>query len=165
MTTEITNSAVDRDQLQARMPNPAFVVGGVYEALMDFNKAVEPSGLSAAVRELVNIRASQLNGCGVCNVQHARLAKRRGETNERIWAIAGWRDAPYFTAAERAALALTEAVTLLDGRPDPVPQGVWDEAERHFDEQQLAALVLGIAMVNFWNRLNVTTRQVAGQEW
>ncbi|MET0692415.1 MAG: carboxymuconolactone decarboxylase family protein [Propionibacteriaceae bacterium] len=164
MTTDITATLVDGQQLQARMPNPAFVVPGVYEALMAFNKAMQPSGLSTTVRELVNIRASQINGCGVCNVQHARLAKRRGEPDEKIWAIAGWRDAPYFTAAERAALALTEAITVL-GQPNPVPDEVWEEAARHYDEQQLAALVLNIAMVNLWNRLNVSTRQVAGQEW
>lgn len=165
MTTHTTTDANDATQLTARMPHPAFVVPGVFEALMQFNQAVDRSGLPAAVRELVNLRASQINGCGVCNVQHARLAKRRGETDERIWAIAGWRDAPYFSGPERAALALTEAVTRLDDRADPVPAEVWDQAARHFDEQQLAALLLTISMVNLWNRLNVATRQVAGQEW
>jgi AhpD family alkylhydroperoxidase len=165
MTTDLTTETAGPEQLQARMPAPAFVVPGVFDALMQFNKALGRSGLPVSVQELVNIRASQLNGCGVCNVQHARLAKRRGETDERIWAIAGWRDAPYFSGAERAALALTESVTLLDGRPDPVPDDVWAEAARHYDEQQLAALLLTIAMVNLWNRLNVSTRQVAGQEW
>lgn len=161
MTTDIADTVT----LTARMAHPVFVVTGVHESLMQFNRALSGSGLPAPVQELVNIRASQINGCGVCNVQHARLAQRRGETDERLWAIAGWRDAPYFTAAERAALALTEAVTRLDDRADPVPAAVWDEAARHFDEQQLAALLLTISMVNLWNRLNVATRQVAGQEW
>jgi alkylhydroperoxidase family enzyme len=95
---------------------------------------------------------------------HARSLKKSGETDERLFSVAAWRDAPYFTDAERAALALTEAATRLSDRADPVPDEIWDEAARHFDEQKLAALVLAIAVINVWNRLNVTTRQVAG-EW
>ena len=83
---------------------------------------------------------------------------------ERINTVAAWRDVSYFTEAERAALALTEAATRLADRPDPVPDDVWDEAARHYDEAQLAALVLAIATINTWNRLNVTTRQIGG-EW
>lgn len=116
-------------------------------------------GLSPITRELVHIRASQINGCGVCSVQHPRIARKLGETDERIWAIAGWRDAPYFDDAERAALALAEAVTRLADRAEGVPDEVWDEAVRHYDERQLGALVLTIAAVNLWNRLNVTTRR------
>ncbi len=108
------------------------------------------------------MRASQINGCGVCLVGHVRGAKKRGETDDRIAAVAGWRDAPFFTEAERAALALTEAVTRLSDRSDPVPDAVWEEAARHYDEGQLATLVLAIANINVWNRLNVATRQVAG---
>jgi alkylhydroperoxidase family enzyme len=95
---------------------------------------------------------------------HWRNLKRAGDTDERIFAVAAWRDAPYFTDAERAALALTEAVTRLADRPDPVPDEIWNEAARHFDESALAALLLDIAQINVWNRLNVATRQVAG-EW
>ena len=90
--------------------------------------------------------------------------KKAGETDERLFAVAGWRDAPYFTEAERAALALTEAATRLSDRSDPVPDEVWEDAARHYDEQALAALVIAIATINVWNRLNVVTRQVAG-EW
>jgi AhpD family alkylhydroperoxidase len=135
------------------------------DALMALGKAIDGTELPAATRELVHIRASQINGCGVCAVQHPRIARRRGETDERIWAISGWRDAPYFDPAERAALALAEAVTRLADRSEAVPDDVWDEAARHYDEAQLAALVLTIASVNLWNRLNVATRQVAGVEW
>jgi AhpD family alkylhydroperoxidase len=151
--------------LQARMANPAFAVPGAMDALQALGKAVAAAGVPARTLELVHLRASQINGCGVCGVQHARLARRHGETDERIWAIPGWRDAPYFDPAERAALALAEAVTRLADRPDPVPDDVWDEAARHYDEAALAALLMSIGAVNLWNRLNVATHQVAGVSW
>ncbi len=151
--------------LQARMINPAFAVPGAMDALMALGKALGASGLPETTRELVHIRASQINGCGVCLVQHPRIAKRNGETDERIWAIAGWRDAPYFDDAERAALALAESVTRLADRGDAVPDEVWNQAASHYDERQLGALVLTISGVNLWNRLNTATRQVAGLEW
>jgi AhpD family alkylhydroperoxidase len=151
--------------IQARMTNPAFVVPDAMQALQALGKAVQKSGVPAKTLELVNLRASQINGCGVCAVQHPRIAKKLGETDERLFAVAAWREAPYFTDAERAALSLTEAATRLSDRADPVPDEIWDEAARHYDEQALAALVLNIASINVWNRLNVTTRQVAGQEW
>jgi alkylhydroperoxidase family enzyme len=91
-------------------------------------------------------------------------AKQAGETDERLYAAAAWRVAPYFTDAERAALALTEAVTRLSNCADPVSDEIWDEAARHYDERPLAALVIAIAGSNLWNRLNVATRQVAG-DW
>ena len=113
---------------------------------------------------LVELRASQINGCSVCVDMHARQVRQAGETDERLFTVAAWRDAPYFSDAERAALAFTEAVTRICDRADPVPDEVWNEAVRHYDEQALAALILAIATINVWNRLNVTTRQVAG-EW
>ena len=87
--------------------------------------------------------------------------KREGETDARCFTVAAWRDAPYFTDAERAALALAEAVTRLSDRPDPVPDEVWNEAARHYDERALAALLVAVATINVWNRLNVATKQVA----
>lgn len=156
---------METSPLQARATNPAFSVPGAMDALMALDKAVGAAGLSPITRELVHIRASQINGCSVCAVQHPRIARRHGETDERIWAISGWRDAPYFDDAERAALALAEAVTRLADGSDGVPDDVWQAAADHYDEPQLAALVMTIAHVNLWNRLNVTTRQVAGQEW
>jgi alkylhydroperoxidase family enzyme len=93
---------------------------------------------------------------------HARDLKQMGEHDEQIWAVAAWRESPHFDDAERAALALAEAATRLSDRSDPVPDDLWAEAARHYDEHQLAALILGIGGINFWNRLNVTTRQVAG---
>jgi AhpD family alkylhydroperoxidase len=151
--------------MQARMTNPAMVVPDALAALQALAAAVENAGVEKRTLELVHLRASQINGCGVCCVQHPRIAKRLGETDERLYAVAGWRDAPYFTDAERAALALCEAVTRISDRGDPVSDDVWDEATRHYDEQQLAALTLSIAGVNLWNRLNVATHQVAGATW
>ena len=110
---------------------------------------------------LVHLRASQINGCSVCVDMHPLMLKKAGETDERRFAVAAWRDARYFSDADRVALALTEAATRLSDRADPVPDEVWDEAARHYDEKALAALVIEIALINVWNRFNVTTRQVA----
>ena len=151
--------------LQARMTHPAFVVPGAFDALQALAKSIHNTGISPKLLELINLRASQINGCGVCAVQHPRIARRLGETDDRLFAVAAWRDAPYFTDAERAALALTEAATRMSDREEPVPDEIWDEAARHYDETELAGLVLAIASINVWNRLNVATRQVAGQEW
>jgi AhpD family alkylhydroperoxidase len=150
--------------MHARMANPAMVVPGALEALQSLWGSVTKSGLPQATLDLVHLRASQINGCGVCLDMHAQSARTSGELDARQFSVAGWRDTPYFNEAERAALALTEAVTRLSDRSEPVPDEIWDEAARHYDESALAALVLAIASVNVWNRLNVTTRQVAG-EW
>jgi AhpD family alkylhydroperoxidase len=134
------------------------------QALLALNAATEKSGIPASVLGLSHLRASQINGCSVCVDMGWRMLRKAGETDERIFAVAAWRDAPYFTDGERAALALTEAVTRLSDRSDPVPDEIWQEATHHYDEPALAGLILSIAMTNVWNRLNVTTRQVAG-EW
>jgi AhpD family alkylhydroperoxidase len=107
----------------------------------------------------VHLRASQINGCSFCVMMHSRGLKNAGESDERIWAVGAWRETAYFTQAERAALALTEAATRLADCADPVPDAVWEEAKRHYDEKGLAALALQIALINAWNRINVTTRQ------
>ncbi len=148
--------------MQARMNNPAMILPQAMQALLALAKASETDRISPQLREMVHLRASQINGCSVCVDMHAKGLKRMGETDERIFAVAAWRDAPYFTDAERAALALTEAVTRLSDRPDPVPDDLWAEAAAHFGERELAALVLSIAVINVWNRLNVATHQVAG---
>lgn len=150
--------------MQPRIPNPAFLLPGAMDALIALGDSVRQSGLPASILELVNLRASQVNGCGVCAEGHCTLLRREGETDQRLEAVAYWRHAPYFTDAERAVLALTESVTRLSDRDDPVPAAVWDEAARHFDEKALAALVVQIASINVWNRLNVATGQVMG-EW
>jgi AhpD family alkylhydroperoxidase len=149
----------------ARMPNPAFAVDGAMDALNAVNKAITRARLPIN-RELVHLRASQINGCSVCVDMHAKGALKAGESEERLFAVAAWRDTPYFSDAERAALALTEALTRAADRADAVPDEIWDAAAEHFDEPQLGALVLDIALINVWNRLNVATRQVVGdQSW
>lgn len=150
--------------MQARMKNPAMTVPNAMQALQALSKCSENAGLPARTIGLVQLRASQINGCSVCLDMHARQMKSQGETDERLVTVAGWRDAPYFTDAERAALELTEAVTRIADRPDPVPDAVWNDAAKHYDEGALSALILAISTINVWNRLNVSTRQVAG-EW
>jgi len=148
--------------MQARMDHPAYVVPGAMDALQSVGAAVGGVGLDPSLVELVNMRASQINGCSVCVDGHWRIARRDGETDERLFAVAAWREAPYFTDAERAALALTEAMTRLADKEDAVSDHVWDAAARHYDDKQLAGLVLAIANINVWNRLNAATRQIAG---
>jgi AhpD family alkylhydroperoxidase len=148
--------------MQARMNNPAMVVPKAMQALQAVGALTQNSGLKEGLLELVYLRASQVNGCSVCVDGHPRLAKKAGETDERLFAVAAWRDSPYFTDAERAAFALTEAVTRLSDRSDPVPDDIWNEAAKHYDELRLATLLIAIANINVWNRLNVATRQPAG---
>ena len=148
--------------MQARMKNIAMMVPDAMRALLALKASAEKGGVPSRTLDLVELRASQINGCSVCVGMHASHLKEEGETDERLFAVAAWRDAPYFTAAERAALSLTEAVTRLSDRPDPVPDEIWKEAALYYDEPALAALVIAIANINVWNRLNVATRQVAG---
>ena len=145
--------------MQARMKNPAMILPGAVQALQ---AATQKGGVPATTLGLVHLRASQINGCSACVDSGTRYTKKAGESGERHFAVAAWRDAPYFPDAERAALALTEAVTRLGDRADPVPDEVWDEAARHYEEPALAALILSITTTNVFNRLNVSTRQVAG---
>jgi AhpD family alkylhydroperoxidase len=151
--------------MEPRMTHPVFVVPEAMDALQALNKAAHKAGVPKETHDLVHLRASQINGCSVCVDMHARDLRKAGESDERIFAVAAWRETPYYTDAERAALALAEAMTRLSDRPDPVPDDVWDEAARHYDERALAGLTLSIASVNVWNRLNATTRQVAGSAW
>ncbi|MFD0205549.1 MULTISPECIES: carboxymuconolactone decarboxylase family protein [Saccharothrix] len=148
--------------MQARMNHPVTVLPGTMKALVTLGETAKQAGLSESLMELVNLRASQINGCSVCVDMHWKALRKGGETDERIFSVGAWRDAPYYTDAERAALALAEAVTRLSDRPDPVSDEVWREASAHYDERQLSALLVAIATVNVWNRLNSATKQVAG---
>lgn len=152
--------------MQARMSNPAAIFPDAMNGIQALLKATRKGGVPQTTLELVHLRASQINGCSFCVDSGTRSAKRSGETDERLFAVAAWREAPYFTDAERAALALTEAATRLADRADPVPDSIWEEATKHYDEQGLAALILMIATTNLFNRLNATVKQVAGsQNW
>ena len=151
--------------MQARLTNPASLLPGAVKGINMLYKAAHSAGVPATTLELVHLRASQINGCGPCVDSGARNARRNGETDDRLAAVAVWRETPYFTDAERAALALAEAATRLADRPDAVPDEVWDQAAKHFGDAELAAIVLWIATTNFFNRINVTTRQQAPQNW
>ncbi|MCT9931092.1 carboxymuconolactone decarboxylase family protein [Planotetraspora sp. A-T 1434] len=133
-----------------------------YHSLLGLERFLHESGLPQRTLELVKLRASQINGCGYCVDMHSHDAKKAGESDERLFAVVAWRDAPFYTDAERAALALTEAATRLSDRPDPVPDEIWAEAAKHYDEETLAALVVAIAAINAWNRIGVTARLVPG---
>ncbi len=148
--------------LTARMPNPAVIIPEAMKPIQDLFGSISAGGVPSATLELVHLRVSQVNGCSPCVADGWRKAKKAGETDERLFSVAAWREAPYYTEAERAALALAEAVTRLSDRADPVPDEIWDAAARHYDERGLAALILMIATTNFFNRLNVSTRQPAG---
>jgi AhpD family alkylhydroperoxidase len=148
--------------MPARMKNPATIVPNAMQAILALKSATEKGGVPPATLELAHLRASQINGCSSCIDAGTRSAKKAGESDQRLHAVAAWREAPWFTDAERAALALTEAVTRLNDRTDAVPDTIWEEAARHYDERALAALILSIATTNVFNRLNVTTRQIPG---
>ena len=150
--------------MKTRMKSPAMTLPGAMEALLSLSKSVAATGLPRTTIELTNLRASQLNGCSVCVEMHSRALRKLGEKDERIFTVGAWREAPYFTDAERAALALTEAATRLADREDPVPDAIWTEAARHYHEAALSALVMSIGVINLWNRLNACTRQIGG-EW
>ena len=145
-----------------RMTNPALLLPEALEAALALSASTAKGNLPTRVTELVMLRASQINGCSVCVDMHTKGARRAGETDERLHAVAAWRDTSYFGDDERAALALAESVTRLSDRPDPVHDDVWAEATRHFDEVALASLLVGIGLINFFNRINVATRQMAG---
>jgi AhpD family alkylhydroperoxidase len=144
------------------MRNPALTVPEAVHALQALGRSAQKGGVSSRTIDLVQLRVSQINGCSLCVDMHARDLKKAGETDERIFGVAAWRDSPYFTDAERAALALGEAMTRLSDREDPVSDAIWNDAARHYDEPALASLVLSIATINVWNRLNVATKQIAG---
>jgi AhpD family alkylhydroperoxidase len=131
-----------------------------YRAMLGLEQYLSRSSLPKPLLELVKLRASQINGCAFCVDMHSADAKAGGERDERLYAVAVWQEAPFFTEEERAALALTEAATRLSEGGDRVPDEVWNQAAKHFDEHTLAQLVMAIATINAWNRIAVATRMV-----
>src|SRR3954470_8996711 len=121
-----------------------------YQAMIEFERALRQGPLPKRLWELVKLRASQINGCAYCVDLHSFDARAGGESDERLFAVAVWREAPFFTEEERAALALTESATRLSEGGDRVPDEVWERAAKHFDEETLAALVMAIAAINAW---------------
>ncbi|MEV1169799.1 carboxymuconolactone decarboxylase family protein [Nonomuraea sp. NPDC049784] len=148
-----------------RMPNPATLIPEAMQALMAVNKAILGAGVDAKLLALSHLRASQINGCSPCVAGGAQQLRHHGATDEQAHAVVAWRETPWFSDEERAALALTEAITRLADQPNPVPDEVWDMAAKHFDQKELAALILNIAITNAFNRLNAPTRQQAGGQW
>ena len=148
--------------MQPRIKNPAVALPGALEALHALAEVIGKADIPRATLELVNLRASQINGCSVCVDIHTRALKKLGEKEQRIFCVSAWREAPYYSEAERAAMSLGEHASRLADRADPVPDEVWKEAARHYSETQLAALVLSIGVINLFNRLNAATRQPSG---
>ncbi|MGN9845609.1 carboxymuconolactone decarboxylase family protein [Nonomuraea sp. H19] len=144
-----------------RRINVAKHVPDIYHHFLAVEKILHDGELPAATIELVKLRASQINGCGYCVDMHSRDMRKAGESDERLWMVAAWREATVYTPAERAALALAEEATRLPDR-EAVPDAVWQEASKHYSDKQLALLVAAIAMINAWNRIGVTARLTPG---
>ena len=144
--------------MQARLElnaNPA-----AYQAMLQLEQYVRGSGLNATLLELIKIRASQINGCAFCIDMHTKDARLRGETEQRIYALNGWRETPFFTPEERAALAFTEAVTLI--ATNHVSDALYEEVSQYFSPEQIANLLMAIITINGWNRIAITARAVPG---
>ena len=151
MITE-TGSTVEAERMNMGREAPALA-----RALVALEREIR---IDPALRELVKLRASILNGCAYCIDMHTKDARKAGESEQRLYAVAAWHEAPFFSERERAALALTDAVTLI--ADTHVPAAVYDEAARHFDPEELAHLIWQIAAINAWNRTAVATRQTVG---
>ena len=149
----------DADEPQPRI-DYSRVAPGAYAAMRGLEAYVRQSGLDAQLLELLKVRASQINGCAYCIDLHTQNARMRGESEQRLYALAAWRETPFYSERERAALAWTEAVTRV--AEGPVPDAVYDAARMHFDEKALVDLTLAIVAINGWNRLAVAFATVPG---
>lgn len=145
------------------MPHPAFLLEGGFDALTGLNRVARSAGVPETLLHLLCLRASQVNGCSWCAVDHAREMTEDGASLERVHSVAAWRDAPYFTERERVALEFTEAITRLGEHHDPISDELWDRMSAVFDNQQISALLFEIGAINIWNRINAAIRQPAGQ--
>lgn len=151
--------------MEARMKIAAEVGADVTIAVQHLYKAMYRGGAAPETLELVHLRASQINGCSACVDAGVESSRKAGVSDDKLNTLAVWREAPYFTEAERAALELTEAATRLADQPDPVPDHIWDDATDHFDEKELSAIIVMIATANFFNRINRAIREPAGTRW
>ncbi len=130
------------------------------KAMRELEKYVHGSGLERSLYELVKTRASQINGCAYCIDMHTKDARKAGETEQRLYALNAWRETPFYTQRERAALAWTEALTLIS--ENDVPDSLYESARKHFDEKEMVALTMAIVAINGWNRLAIGFRTVPG---
>jgi AhpD family alkylhydroperoxidase len=137
------------------------VAPGAYQAMAGLEAYVRKSRLEPSLLELVKVRASLINGCAYCIDMHTKDARAKGETEQRLYATAAWRETPFFTDRERAALAWTEAITLIN--KDHAPDSVYEEVRQHFSEEELVNLTLAIVAINGWNRLAIGFRAVPGE--
>jgi len=145
--------------MEARLYDAKAAPGGI-RALYGLEAYLAGCGLEPSLRELVKLWASQINGCAYCIDMHTKDARAQGETEQRLYLLDAWREAPFYSDRERAALAWTEAVTLItDGH---APDGVFEQARKHFTDQKLVNLILAIAAINAWNRLSIGFRAVPG---
>ncbi|MEU4742235.1 carboxymuconolactone decarboxylase family protein [Actinosynnema sp. NPDC023658] len=149
--------------MEARMTSPANP--DVTAAIGKLYRVMHSGGVDASVLELVHLRISQINGCSPCVFAGVTAAKKRGETDERLHNVVTWRETPFFTEPERAALALAEAATRVQDGAEGVTDEIWAAAAEHFDEQQLSAIILDVALTNFFNRVNRAVREQAGKTW
>lgn len=129
-----------------------------YEVLIEMEKYIAATGLDHSLRELIKIRASQINKCAYCLEMHTVDARKAGETEQRIYALSAWEESPYFTDAERAALAITEEVTRLSEHG--VRENTFQNMRKYFSDNQIAQIIIVINQINFWNRINVATKQL-----
>jgi AhpD family alkylhydroperoxidase len=144
-----------RSRLESREAAP-----GAYQAMLALERYVQTSGLERSLLELVRMRASQINGCAFCLDMHSKDARAAGETEQRLYALNAWRETPFFSERERAALAWTESVTLVNR--DQVPDAVYEEARKQFSEAELVNLTMAVVAINGWNRLAISFRAVPG---
>ena len=149
--------------MEARMTNPAYVLPDVMTGIQTIFKGIRSSGISQELQEIIGLRTSQINGCSACVVNHVKSMRKSGADEDKIAAVAAWQEAPYFSSAERAALSFAEHVTrVADRSGEAVPDALWDEIVDHFAEAEISGLLMSIGITNLFNRLNATTRQVAG---
>lgn len=145
--------------MQARLPY-ARLSPALYRAYLAMSNATASAGLEASLLELVKIRASQINGCAFCLDMHTKDARKAGESEQRLYLLGAWREAPFYTDRERAALAWTEALTLVS--ESQVPDDVYEETRRHFTDEELVHLSWAVVAINGWNRIAIAFRAQAG---
>lgn len=151
--------------MENRLKNKNKANPGVWTAIQHLQKAIAAGGVDPKLLALVHLRVSQINSCSPCVHAAATGGKKAGETDERLHNVAAWREAPFYTDAERAALALAEAATRLQDGAEGVTDGIWEDINAHFTEEEFGAINLEIALTNFFNRINRTIKEPAGQTW